>query len=136
MDVERSPFILPPVPKDFIVSADGQINQIAPTPAGGMPVQDPDQWLDGYIRHFSPSSIRMLKVCPEQYRQRYILGKKERPGEALTLGSSVHAAMAFNLEQKIESHEDLPEAEVLEYFHDQAWPAAIESDGGKDEIRW
>lgn len=136
MDVERSPFILPPVPKDFIVSADGQINQIAPTPAGGMPVRDPDQWLDGHIRHFSPSSIRMLKVCPEQYRQRYILGKKKRPGEALTLGSATHAAMAFNLEQKIESHEDRPEAEVLEYFHDFAWPTAIEKDGGKDEIRW
>lgn len=129
-EVERSPFVLPPLPRDFLVGAGGTVIETPPV----APYET--AWLEGRIKHFSPSSIRMLKVCPEQYRQRYILGKKERPGEALTLGSGVHAAMAFNLEQKVESHEDLPVATVVEYFHDEAWPKAIESDGGKEEIRW
>jgi hypothetical protein len=78
----------------------------------------------------------MLKTCPEQYRQRYILGRKERPGEALVIGSAVHSAVGFNLSQKIHTHEDLPAAEVRDYFHDHAWPIAIERDGGEEEIRW
>lgn len=138
-DIERAPFVLPPLPRDFIVAGNG-VQEIHPTPADVF-VDDqnrpqPEPWLDGYIHHFSASSLRLLKVCPEAYRQRYILGKKERPGEALTLGSATHAAMAFNLEQKIESREDRPVKEVLEFFHDLAWPKAIESDGGVDEIRW
>ena len=114
-----SGFSLPPAPEGF-----------AP------PAPPPDAWLDGYIQHFSPSSIRMLKICPEQYRQRYILGRKERPGEALTLGSAVHKALGFNFEQKIVSHEDVAPDVVVEYFHDKAWPDALQSDGGESEIRW
>jgi hypothetical protein len=113
------PFVLPPAP----------------------PVWRPDPepalaWLDGYIHHFSATSIRMLRICPEQYRQRYILGRKERPGEALTLGKAVHSALGFSHLQKIESHEDLPVPVVVEYFHDKAWPEAVEADGGEEEIRW
>ncbi|HEY7421439.1 MAG TPA: PD-(D/E)XK nuclease family protein [Gaiellaceae bacterium] len=115
-----SGFVLPPPPPEFKV--------IHPAKS--------EAWLDGYIDHFSASSLRMLKVCPEQYRQRYILGRKERPGEALVLGSAVHSAVGFNLTQKIDSHEDLPSAEVVSYFNDHAWPVAVERDGGEDEIRW
>lgn len=130
-DVERSPYVLPPMPRDFVVTGAGIVAEVSE-----LALPTPDEWLDGHIRHFSPSSLRMLKVCPEQYRQRYILHKKERPGEALTLGSAMHSALAFNLEQKIESHEDRKVKEVIEYFHDEAWPKAIEADGGKEEIRW
>jgi hypothetical protein len=116
----QEPFVLPPAPEVW-------------TPE---PEPPPDGWLDGYITHFSPSGLRLLKICPEAYRQRYILGRKERPGEALTLGSAVHTTLKHTNEQKIESHEDLPLPELLEYFHDLAWPTAIEKDGGEDEIRW
>lgn len=115
----REPFVLPPMPEGFVTHAD--------TPSG---------WLDGYIQHFSPSSLRMLKICPEQYRQRYILGRKQRPGEALTLGSAVHKAVAYSHEKKISSGEDLPVLEVIEFFHDKAWPDKVKEDGGVDEIRW
>lgn len=119
----RAPFVLPPAPADWLERA-------VPEPA-------PDvAWLDGYIQHFSPSSLRMLKTCPEQYRQRYLLGRKERPQERLTLGTAVHAALAFNDVAKIESHEDASTKQVIEYFNDLAWPNTIEKDGGVNEIQW
>jgi hypothetical protein len=114
------PFVLPPAPEVW-------------TPE---PEHQHVGWLDGYVQHFSASSVRMLKICPEQYRQRYILGRKERPGEALTLGSAVHDALGHSHRQKIQTYADLPVSEVVEYFHDLAWPKAIAKDGGVDEIRW
>jgi hypothetical protein len=117
--MSASPFVLPPAP---------EIWQPEPEPVPG--------WCDGYITHFSASSLRMLKICPEQWRQRYILGRKERPKEALTIGSAVHSAMAHTHTQKITTYEDLPVGEVIEYFHDLAWPRAVENDGGEEEIRW
>lgn len=99
-------------------------------------VQPAEGWLDGYIQHFSASGLRLLKVCPEAWRRRYICGDKERPGEALVLGSAVHSAIGHSHQQKITSGEDLPVSEVVEFFHDAAWPEAVESDGGEDAIRW
>lgn len=89
-----------------------------------------------WIRHFSPSSLGMFQRCPEQYRQRYILGIKERPTSNLTLGTSIHTTFEHNLVQKIRSQQDLPTSEVVEFFYDQGWPDAVERDGGADEIEW
>lgn len=111
-------FTLPPMPEGF-----------APSPA-------PEGWLDGYVSHFSASGLRLLKVCPEAWRQRYLLGRKERPGEALVVGSAVHDAIAYSHRQKIETHTDLPVLEVVEFFNDLAWPKAVADDGGEEEIRW
>lgn len=127
---ERSPFVLPPVPESFKLEPSGIAT---PTPDYLPP---PTDWLEGRIRHFSASSLRLLRVCPEAYRQRYVLGRKERPGESLTLGSAFHDAQSFNFAAKLETHEDKPIAEVVEYFHDHSWPKALENDGGVDEIRW
>jgi hypothetical protein len=117
--VERPLFILPPAP-----------------PAVWVPDGSVEGWLDGYLPHLSASGIRLLRVCPEAWRHRYILGEKERPGEALTLGSAVHDALAFTHSAKITSHEDKPVKEVVEYYNDHAWPQAVEKDGGVEEIRW
>lgn len=126
---ERSPFVLPPVPENFVLQPTGLA-----VPVEAAPFQT--GWLEGRITQFSASSLRLLRVCPEAYRQRYILGRKERPGEALTLGSAFHDAMAFNFGPKVETREDKPVAEVVEYFHDVSWPQAVEKDGGEDTIRW
>ena len=109
-------FVLPPPPPDFV------------------PAQE--AWLDGYLDHFSASGLRLLRVCPRAWQQRYIKGRKERPGEALTLGKAVHTAVGHSHTQKITSHADLPVEEVIEFFHDAAWPEAVEKDGGESEIRW
>jgi len=100
------------------------------------PVVETPGWLDGHIQHLSASSLRLLKVCPEAWRRRYIKHEKERPGEALTVGSATHAAVGFNQIEKIKTGEDLPVSTVVEYFHDKAWPEAVEDDGGVEEIRW
>lgn len=89
------------------------------------------------VQHFSPSALGMLLRCPEQYRQRYVLGRKERPTSNLTLGTAIHSAIIdHNLGQKIESHEDVPLKQLLEYYNDEGWPKAIERDGGAEEIVW
>jgi len=64
--------------------------------------------------HVSPSALDTYLRCPEQYRRAYILKEKIPPGIALLKGSAVDAAASVNYEQKIESHEDLPEAQLLE----------------------
>jgi hypothetical protein len=110
---------LPPIPQEWTPAH--------PTAEG---------WLDGYLQHFSASGLRLLRVCPRAWQERYIHGKKERPGAALTVGKAVHSATGFSHTQKIQSHEDLPVTEVLQYYHDVAWPEAIEQDGGVEEIRW
>jgi PD-(D/E)XK nuclease superfamily len=89
------------------------------------------------IEHFSATSISMFKRCPEQFRQRYILGRKERPGEALVIGTAVHQAAAFNFEQKVTSHEDIPFLDLLTWYDDVGFTRAVEDrqqDG--DEIIW
>ena len=74
--------------------------------------------------------------CPEQFRQRYILGRKERPGEGLVIGSAFHEGVEYNYAQKIQSHEDRPTAEVVEYLQDVGVPKVLEEQGGAEEIAW
>jgi PD-(D/E)XK nuclease superfamily len=92
-------------------------------------------WL-GRFAHLSSTSLGMFRRCPRQFYKRYILGEKERPGEALVIGSTFHESLEHNYLQKIESHEDLPLSEVIEYLQDAAVPKVLEEAGGADEIRW
>ncbi len=85
--------------------------------------------------HLSASSFGMWARCPEQWRRRYILGQKEAPGAAQILGSGFHIAQEHNFRQKIESHEDLAVAEIVEAFH-HGWDTKIEDAGGVNEISW
>jgi len=93
------------------------------------------QWPER-IRHLSATSIGMFRRCPEQFRHRYLLGEKERPGEGLVIGSAFHEGLEFNYRQKIESHEDRPTAEVVEYLQDVGVPKVLEEQGGAEEIAW
>jgi PD-(D/E)XK nuclease superfamily len=90
----------------------------------------------GRIRHLSATSIGMFRRCPEQFRHRYILGEKERPGEGLVVGSAFHEGVEYNYAQKIESHVDRPTAEVVEYLQDVGVPKVLEEQGGAEEIAW
>ena len=98
-------------------------------------VADYKRWL-GVFDHLSPSSLGMFRRCPRQFYRRYIKGEKERPGEALIIGSSFHEGLEMNYAQKIDSHEDRPLSEVIQFLEDDAVPRVIENAGGKDEIRW
>lgn len=94
-----------------------------------------EAWL-GFLHHLSPSSLGMFRRCPRQFYMRYVLGKKEAPGESLVIGSFFHETLEHNYVQKIDSHEDLPLSEVIEYLGDAAVPKVLDEAGGKDEVRW
>ena len=64
--------------------------------------------------YISASQISMFAGCPEQYRRRYICGEKIPPGIALLVGTGVHAGAEHNFTQKIQSHADLPENQIVE----------------------
>lgn len=88
------------------------------------------------LGHISASSMHMLEICPEQWRQRYILGKKEPPGQALVLGQLTHAGIEFGLDSKILSREEPELSLMIEWYHDSVWPKTLDSYGGEGEILW
>lgn len=63
--------------------------------------------------HLSPSQLDMFARCPEQWRRRYIEREIIPPGVALLTGTGYHAGAEVNLRQKIESHVDLPAADII-----------------------
>jgi hypothetical protein len=77
----------------------------------------------------------MYQRCREQYRRRYILGERERPGGALIWGSADHFAHEQNFRQKIDSHEDISASEVKLAFA-EGFDQAVERNGGETEIEW
>jgi hypothetical protein len=87
------------------------------------------------LTHLSATQLTMFMRCKEQYRRRYLLGEKERPGAALVWGAADHKAHEHNFRQKIESHEDIPVGEIQEAFA-TAWEEVIEEKGGALEIEW
>jgi hypothetical protein len=91
-------------------------------------------WLD----HLSPSSLSMLRRCPRQFQERYIHGRKERPGEAPVVGSAVHKGLERNFAQKIESHVDIPTHELTDWFMDEGFArtALEEQENSGFEIYW
>jgi PD-(D/E)XK nuclease superfamily len=111
----------------FTSSVSTPVQELPPDYGAGWPEQ---------IRHLSATSIGMFRRCPEQFRHRYILGEKERPGEALVVGSAFHEGLEFNYAQKISTHVDRPLDEVVEYLQDEAVPKVIEEAGGAEEIAW
>lgn len=100
-----------------------------------------EEWLfTGYRRmdHVSPSMLNLLVECPRQFQQRYLLDAPEKPAENLVLGTAFHAAMELNMQQKIQSHEDMPLTEVVDWFDDSGFAAVVESEQEKteQEIIW
>jgi len=89
------------------------------------------------IDHWSPSSFAMLQRCPRQWQERYIHGRKERPAESIVVGSAVHVAVEMNFKQKIESHADVPTADLLDYY-ESAWPVVIsqQQENAGDDVLW
>jgi hypothetical protein len=65
-------------------------------------------------RYISASQLQMFENCGEQYYRRYILKEKIPPGIALLKGSGVHGAAKANFRQKVESHQDLPNKDIVE----------------------
>lgn len=90
-------------------------------------------WPVGLPDHLSATQIGMFQRCPEQYRRRYVLGEKERPGAALIWGAADHAAHEQNFRQKITSGVDV-DVDVVEGAFAEKFDREVEFFG--DEIEW
>ena len=88
------------------------------------------------ITHLSQSSIGMLFRCPRQFERRYLHHEKERPGESMVVGSFFHETLDHNYKQKVSTHVDLPQSEIIQFLHDAAVPKVLEEEGGIENIRW
>jgi len=67
------------------------------------------------LDHLSPSSIGQYMKCSAQYFYKRTIGPKP-PTISLLYGSSVDDAINLDMEQKIESHEDLKPNDVMDAF--------------------
>jgi len=101
-------------------------------------VEKPQAKFNLPIEHWSPSSLSMLRRCPRQWQERYVKGRKERPAEAPVVGTTVHAGLERNFRQKIESHEDIPVAELVEWYDDQGFAETVEAEQERRgfEVYW
>jgi hypothetical protein len=88
------------------------------------------------IEHFSASQLYMFETCPRQWQQRYILGRKEPPGQALVLGSVTHGGIEHGLDIKMLTGDDPKLDDVLALYHDMVWPGAMDRYGGENEVIW
>lgn len=85
------------------------------------------------LDHISATSVKMAARCPEQWRQRYVLGRKIPPVAVLMQGRSDHAAIERSMRQKITSGTDLPVGEVQDFFVSH-FENQIEESGGINEV--
>jgi len=102
-----------------------------------LPVADDEAtaWPAGLPDHLSASQANQFLRCAEQYRQRAVLGRKERPAGALVWGSADHYAHEQNFAQKIRSGEDIGEGDVKLAFA-EGFDQAVERNGGESEVDW
>lgn len=69
------------------------------------------------MRFFSASAINTFLTCPLAYRYIYVDGATRMPGNIyMDFGSAVHAALDFNMRQKINTKKDLPHKEIVSFF--------------------
>ena len=83
--------------------------------------------------HISATQINMFLRCPAAYAFRYMEGLIIPPKSALTRGRSVHKAQEVNYRQKIESHLDLPLADIKDAASTEFDLAAQDTEWHPDE---
>jgi hypothetical protein len=82
----------------------------------------------------SPSSLSKFTGCGAKYRFSKVDKLPDPPTGALCVGSSFHTAIGANLEQKIETKQDLPAAGVVAIYR-EAWAVkSAETEFRDDEM--
>jgi len=64
------------------------------------------------------SMLGMFLRCPHQFERRYLRGEIIPPGIAARRGSATHEAAQINHEQKLQTQEDLPVADLTDAARD------------------
>lgn len=93
------------------------------------------EWPEGLPERFSASAMGMQIRCPEQYRQRYVLGIKSPPRSALLWGRADHQAVGAHFSRVIEDGQGLSPSEVAEHFA-VSFDTEVEDNGGLLGIPW
>lgn len=90
------------------------------------------------LGHLSATSLSMYLRCPNQFRYRYVLGQKKRPGEALVVGRAVHDVLELNFTKKVTTHEDMALPTLIDYYNDESWVKCVEEEqeGSGFDILW
>lgn len=65
--------------------------------------------------HLSASQLDSYCRCPEAYRRRYLEGERIPPAIAQIRGTATHAAASRNFKQKIETREDIPVDDFVDF---------------------
>ena len=87
------------------------------------------------VDHLSASQVSMLQRCHEQYRQRYVLGKKEKPGAALIVGVAFHKAIEADFSYKIDLGQLCNDKTIVDLYNAE-FDEILENNGGVNEIVW
>jgi CRISPR/Cas system-associated exonuclease Cas4 (RecB family) len=83
--------------------------------------------------HLSVTQLGMYLRCPLQYFFRYVCHMRTPPSGDMTLGRTVHQAIAENYRQKIKSRQDLPLAQLTDAFSQRWEREASEARFDEDE---
>lgn len=70
----------------------------------------------GIASRLSPSQVRTFCDCQARWKYEKVDGLPRVGNGNLALGSAVHAALAYNFTQKIDTEKDLPVEDVLQAF--------------------
>lgn len=81
----------------------------------------------------SASSVNTFLRCGQQWYLLYVAGIRQRPRLRAIRGIAIHKAVEHDMEQKIESYEDLPLAEVLDAY-DTSWNRETEDGWENDPL--
>ena len=80
----------------------------------------------------SPSQAKTFLHCSAKWAFKHILRLPDWKTGALLQGAAVHAAIAENFRQKLETHQDLPFAGVVAVYRD-AWRTLREETEFRDD---
>jgi hypothetical protein len=80
----------------------------------------------------SPSQVRCFMDCQVRWWFKYALKIADPPTGKMALGKAVHAALAINFEQKLDTQEDLPVAGAKALFR-QVWTEEREQTEFRDD---
>lgn len=85
------------------------------------------------IKEYHQSELHTFLKCGLQWFFRYVEGIKAPPKAALTVGSSVDAAVSRNLMDKIETGKDLPLDDVLDVYDTDFELRKADTEWGSDD---
>ena len=83
--------------------------------------------------YLSPSQINQYLRCPQCYKFKYIDGIWAPATSAMVRGKAVHSGVEFNYRQKMDTHEDLPLNQILEFSAETFVSESVEADFKDDD---